>query len=150
MQKTALVCGAGGFIGGHLVKRLKAEGVGAFAEEFLPKVLGQTTLGDRPEVVREVERMLTDQRATGLVGAQLAMAGRTDTTEALHSIRVPTLIVVGEEDTLTPPAESREMAARIPDSELAVITDAGHLSNLENPEAFNAAALAFLDGLAAQ
>jgi len=62
----------------------------------------------------------------------------------LENIRVPTHIVVGEEDTLTPPALSRAMAARIPDARLTVIKGAGHLSNIEQPEAFNEAVLAFL------
>jgi 3-oxoadipate enol-lactonase len=62
----------------------------------------------------------------------------------LEKIRVPTHIVVGDEDTLTPPALSRSMASRIVDARLTVIAGAGHLSNIEQPEAFNAAALAFL------
>ena len=62
----------------------------------------------------------------------------------LESIRVPTHIVVGDEDTLTPPALSRTMASRIPGARLTIINGAGHLSNIEQPEAFNKAALAFL------
>jgi len=65
-------------------------------------------------------------------------------TLELENIRVPTHIVVGDEDVLTPPALSRAMASRIPDARLTVIKGAGHLSNIEQPEAFNAAALAFL------
>jgi pimeloyl-ACP methyl ester carboxylesterase len=129
------------------VADLKRSGMGPFTEAFLPKVLGPTTLGERPEVVSAVEDMVRQQRVTGVVAAQLAMAGRTDTTESLHAIEVPALILVGEEDTLTPPAQAREMAARIPGAELEVIPGAGHLSNLENPQAFNAALAAFLSGL---
>ena len=66
------------------------------------------------------------------------------TTPALENIRVPTHIVVGEEDTLTPPALSRSMAARISGARLTIIRGAGHLSNLEQPEAFNDATLKFL------
>jgi len=62
----------------------------------------------------------------------------------LENVRVPTHVVVGDEDTLTPPALSRAMAARIPGARLSFIKGAGHLSNLEQPEAFNAAVLAFL------
>jgi len=62
----------------------------------------------------------------------------------LEDIHVPTHIVVGDEDTLTPPALSRAMASRIPGAHLTVIAGAGHLSNIEQPEAFNAATLAFL------
>ena len=62
----------------------------------------------------------------------------------LENIGVPTHIVVGDEDTLTPPALSRAMATRIPGARITIIKGAGHLSNIEQPEAFNAAALAFL------
>jgi len=62
----------------------------------------------------------------------------------LESIRVPTHIIVGDEDTLTPPALSRTMATRIAGARLTIIKGAGHLSNIEQPEAFNEAALAFL------
>lgn len=123
---------------------VRHEGLVAFGDALLPKVLGPTTLGERPAVVREVQDMIHEQRVVGVCGALLAMAARTDTTEGLHQIGVPTLVVVGEEDTLTPPAQSREMAARIPDSEVAVIPAAGHLSNLENPDGFNAVLLPFL------
>lgn len=63
---------------------------------------------------------------------------------ALEEIRVPAHIVVGDEDTLTPPAMSRAMAVRIPGARLTVIEGAGHLSNIEQPRAFNRAVLAFL------
>lgn len=129
------------------VRDLKRSGLAPFVEGFLPAVLGPTTLGERPDVVAAVEAMVRQQRLAGVVAAQLAMAGRTDTTEALHAIGVPSLILVGEEDTLTPPAQAREMAARIPGAELEVIPRAGHLSNLENPEAFNRALITFLSRL---
>lgn len=69
---------------------------------------------------------------------------RMDPRSDLANIKVPTLVVVGADDRLTPPDVSREMAAEIPGSELAVIPDAGHLVNIEQPEAFNAAVLDFL------
>ena len=69
---------------------------------------------------------------------------RMDPRSDLANIKVPTLVVVGADDRLTPPDVSREIAAEIPGSELAVIPDAGHLVNIEQPEAFNAAVLDFL------
>jgi 3-oxoadipate enol-lactonase len=62
----------------------------------------------------------------------------------LEAIRVPTHVVVGAEDTLTPPATSREMARRIPGARFTIIEGAGHLSNIEQPVAFNSAVLGFL------
>jgi 3-oxoadipate enol-lactonase len=62
----------------------------------------------------------------------------------LEKIAAPTHVVVGEQDALTRPALSREMARRIPSSRLTIIEGAGHLSNIEQPEAFNRAVLDFL------
>jgi len=86
------------------------------------------------------------RRATpaGVAAAQEAMAQRPDSTALLASIRVPTLVLVGSQDTVTPPAEAEAMAAAIPGAELHVIEGAGHLSNLERSDAFNAALRAFL------
>ena len=69
---------------------------------------------------------------------------RPDATEELASITVPTLVIVGEDDALAPPDVAQDMHERIRGSELAVLPHAGHLSNLENPEAFNAAVARFL------
>ena len=63
----------------------------------------------------------------------------------LEAIAAPTHVVVGDEDTLTPPATSREMAKRISGARFTIIEGAGHLSNIERPEAFNRAVLAFLE-----
>jgi 3-oxoadipate enol-lactonase len=74
------------------------------------------------------------------------MMGRPDSTPLLGTIRVPTLVVVGEEDTLTPPAEAQRINSAIPDARLVQIPEAGHLPNMENPDAFNEALRAFLSG----
>jgi pimeloyl-ACP methyl ester carboxylesterase len=75
------------------------------------------------------------------------MAARTDTTAALPRINVPTLVVVGAEDTLTPPEHSKQMAAAIPGARLEVLSGVGHLPPLEAPELFNAVVASFLRGL---
>jgi pimeloyl-ACP methyl ester carboxylesterase len=73
---------------------------------------------------------------------------RQDSRPFLPSISCPTLILVGEEDGLTPVSESEEMRQAIPGSRLATIPDAGHLSSLEQPAVFNAALARFLEDLA--
>ena len=83
----------------------------------------------------------------GIAAALRGMAERGDSTEVLGGIRVPTLVVVGEEDEPTPPPLSRQMAAAIPKAKLQVIPDAGHLTNRERPEAFTAALDSFLSEL---
>lgn len=65
----------------------------------------------------------------------------------LHKVDVPTLVIVGADDTLTPIADAEDLAATIPAARLAIIPNAGHLSNIEQPDAFNHALLAFLERL---
>jgi 3-oxoadipate enol-lactonase len=82
--------------------------------------------------------------AAGVAAIQEAMAVRPDSTALLPSITAPTLVLVGSQDALTPPEEARRMADAIPGARLRVIDGAGHLSNLERWEAFNAALAEFL------
>lgn len=126
---------------------VKQDGPTAYAEEFVERVLAGATLSRRPEIVEAVKQMIASNDPRGIAGAQLAMMSRTDTTAALAGLEIPVLVVVGEEDDLTPPKTAREMAAPIPDGRLAVVPDAGHFSPLENPDAFNRILRDFLDGL---
>jgi pimeloyl-ACP methyl ester carboxylesterase len=75
------------------------------------------------------------------------MRDRPDSTPLLGQITVPVLVVVGAEDGLTPPSLAQPLAAALPDGRLAVVEGAGHLTNLEQPEAFNAVVGSFLQGL---
>jgi pimeloyl-ACP methyl ester carboxylesterase len=79
-----------------------------------------------------------------MAGDLRGMARRRDSTDLLREIRVPTLVVVGDQDAITPPAESEMMASTIPGATLVKIPGAGHLSNLENPQAFTSAIRDFL------
>jgi len=74
----------------------------------------------------------------------MALAERPDSQPLLPQISVPTLVIVGAEDTLTPPTDSQLMAERIPRARLVTIPNAAHLSNMEQPEAFNRAVGEFL------
>lgn len=129
------------------IRTLKDGGAAAYAEAFAPAVVGSTTRERRPRVVAAVREMIRSNPVRGMVGAQLAMLGRTDTTGALAGIEVPTLVVGGEEDPLTPPSTMRDLADRIPGARLALIPEAGHVVNLENPDAFDRELAEFLAGL---
>jgi pimeloyl-ACP methyl ester carboxylesterase len=118
--------------------------VSVVIEQMLPKLLGPRTLAESPAVVAEVKRIATAQRPEGVVAALKALRDRPDSRPTLAQIRVPTLFIVGRDDALTPVEASRSMAGQVPGSGLALIADAGHLSNLEHPGAFNDAVLAFL------
>lgn len=116
----------------------------AFLESFLKVVLAKSTLERRPEVVEAVRTTMLDNEPASLAAALVALATRTDSTPQLKSIAVPALVVVGKDDAVTPPAVAEAMAKAIPGAELKVLEGAGHLSNLENPKAFNQALLEFL------
>jgi 3-oxoadipate enol-lactonase len=122
-------------------------GPAGVADEMLSTLLGQTTRERRPELMADIRRMIKAQSRPAIASALKALMSRPDSTPTLEEIRVPTLIVVGEEDTLTPPPESERMQASIPGALLERIPEAGHMANLENPDAFNAAVRRFLMGL---
>jgi 3-oxoadipate enol-lactonase len=127
------------------IKSVKANGVDAYAESFLKAVFAPQSFASRSDSVEKIRRIIQSNSSLGICGALLALASRTDTTEALSGIRVPTLILVGEHDALTPPSASQEMHSRIPNSEIHLISNAAHMSNLENSEEFNNHVLDFLD-----
>lgn len=124
-------------------------GAAAVASELLTGMVGRTTRETRPEVVDSLRRMLAAAPVSGIVCALEAMMARPDSTPTLPSITVPVLIVVGDEDVLTPAAESRAMHAAIPGSRLEVIARAGHASNVERPAAFTRVLCDFLESLPA-
>jgi len=128
---------------GASIRAIKRDGVEAFAETFLKGALSPTSFKDR-HVVETAAKIIRQNQALGLCGTLLALAGRTDTTSSLSKIEVPTLILVGEQDMLTPPEHSRRMQSLIQNSELHVIPKAGHLTNMENPTIFNTYLLNFL------
>lgn len=129
------------------IGRIAAEGPDGFLDDFLRQMITPGTLAARPEVVTEARRILRTASAKALAAALQAMADRPDSFPLLPKIAVPVLIVVGEADQLTPPDSARRMHAAIPGSTLVVIPDAGHLSNLEQPQLFNTAVLGFLRGV---
>jgi 3-oxoadipate enol-lactonase len=97
-----------------------------------------------PEVFASVRAMMLGSSREAIAAALRGMAERPDSTGDLPRVSVPALAIVGAEDSLTPPADSRAIAAGIPGAELAIIPNAGHLSPMENPHAFNAALASFL------
>ncbi|WP_199617569.1 alpha/beta fold hydrolase [Paenibacillus alkalitolerans] len=106
-------------------------------EAMLTKLLSPKTPDERPELAAAVERMMLDASGAGIAAAALGMAGRSDMTELLPDIQVPALVIVGEDDAITPPETARSMAEAIPDAAYAVIAGGGHLANMERPAEFN-------------
>ena len=126
------------------IKQIKKEGVERYAEGFLKAVFAPQTIDTKPDIINEIRRTILSNSPLGICGALLALAGRTDTTEALSKLKIPTLILVGEHDAVTPPSAAKSMHERISNSKLHVIDNAAHMSNLENPKAFNEHLMRFL------
>jgi 3-oxoadipate enol-lactonase len=120
-----------------LIAVIEQEGMSALADGQLESMVGRSTRERQPELVETVRRMMASTPPEGAVGAARAMADRTDSTPMLASINVPTLVVGGAEDTITPPTVLRAMAAEIRHSRVEILEQAGHVSPLERPAAFN-------------
>jgi 3-oxoadipate enol-lactonase len=129
------------------IKSVKTNGVKAYADSFVKSVFAPQTFASKSDVVEAIKRIIRSNSSLGICGALLALLSRTETTEALPGIKVPTLILVGEQDALTPPSASQEMHTRIPNSEIHLILNAAHMSNLENSGVFNKYLLDFLERL---
>lgn len=113
-------------------------------EDVLPTLLGDTTRAERPEVLGDVQSMVESAPAAAVAWAQRAMARRPDSTATLREVGVPALVVVGDEDALSPVAAAQQMADALPKADLVTIPGAGHLSPVERPDAFAAAVLDWL------
>lgn len=131
----------------QLAEAVLRDGTAALAETMVGRLLGPTSLRERPAVVARVREMILAASPRGVADALPGLGARADSTPTLREVRVPTLLLFGEEDALTPPSEGEAMRQAIAGSRLEVIPRAGHLANLENPEAFGAALLGFLGGL---
>jgi pimeloyl-ACP methyl ester carboxylesterase len=121
------------------------EGPAAIAREMIPKLVGETTRRERPAVVATVRELIAANSSGAIRAALAAVMARPDSTPLLGSITAPTLVIVGEEDVLTPPASAEKLHTGIRASTLARIPRAGHLSSLERPDAFNAELSGFLN-----
>ncbi|MFI6508260.1 alpha/beta fold hydrolase [Streptosporangium sp. NPDC050855] len=120
------------------------EGTSVLVEKVLPGLLGRTTLERRAMVSGRVRGLVQAAPPVAAAWAQRAMAARPDSFDTLRALDAPVLVIVGEEDEITPIAVADAMAEAAPDGRLAVIEKAGHLSAIEQPEAFNRAVSAFV------
>lgn len=124
---------------------VEREGPPSVATAMLPKLMGDTAKREQPDLADAIRRLIEVNRTESIVGALGALKSRPDRTAILAALKVPALVICGEEDALTPLSDSQAMAAAIPGARLVVIPKAGHLSNLEQATVFNAALQHFLD-----
>jgi pimeloyl-ACP methyl ester carboxylesterase len=123
----------------EMAHRVAEEGVEILVELQMERLLARDSLENNEEVVERVRAMILESSPGGVVAALGAMRNRSDSTPLLAEIEVPTLVIGGEEDGISSPEVMGAMAQKIPNSRHVTLPRAGHLSNLENPEGFNAA-----------
>ncbi|TDD20196.1 alpha/beta fold hydrolase [Nonomuraea diastatica] len=128
----------------RIARAVLSEGSEVLVSEVLPALIGPTTKERRAMVFGRVKGLVQSAPPGAVAWAQRAMAARPGSFETLRALKVPLLVVVGEEDELSPPADAEEMARTVPEGRLETIPKAGHLSAVEQPEAFNAAVTEFL------
>jgi pimeloyl-ACP methyl ester carboxylesterase len=114
---------------------------------MLPKLVSKTTLSGHPEVGNRLRDMMMASSPAGIAAAARGLARRVDWTSRLGAINLPTLVVVGAEDAITPPQEVRRMADAIPQSQYVQIPGVGHVPPMEDTPKFNAALASFLQDL---
>jgi pimeloyl-ACP methyl ester carboxylesterase len=120
-------------------------GGAAIAESMLPKLLAPGTAERAPELAERLRRMMAATPVAGIVGALAAMRDRRDSSDVLPALgEMPVLVMVGEQDVLTPPDSARRLAAGIPHARLVVVPGAGHVTPVERPAETSAALLEFL------
>lgn len=112
--------------------------------KMAPDILGETTRETKAALVQKIAELSSDHNPQALANLLRALRDRPDATPHLAKIKVPTLVLVGHEDTVAPPTAARTLAKQIPNAQLHLIPQAGHLSNLERPQEFNRLMLAFL------
>lgn len=128
------------------ITALKALGGGMaeLAEDMAPKLIAAQSASKHPELIPWVRDLIARQPASGTAASSRGMAERPDRTSLLPRLNAPALVITGDSDMLIAPAESRAMHAQLKWSELVELPLAGHLTNLEAPEAFNRAIRGFL------
>ncbi|MCA1711470.1 MAG: alpha/beta hydrolase [Actinobacteria bacterium] len=126
-----------------------AEGSTVLQDEVLPTLLGTTTMASRPGVLGRVRGLVQAAPSEAVAWAQRAMAARPDSLDTLRGYDGPALVLVGEQDLLSPVADAQAMADALPQGRLAVLPEAGHLTAVETPEAFTEQVAGFLAALEA-
>jgi len=124
---------------------IKEKGVEQYADEIIKKLFAQETFTKNKNVVDAVKEMIISTPKQSLCNTLHALAERKETCDQLSEINIPVLIMVGKEDKITPIAAAQQMHEKILNSKLEIIQQAGHLSNLEDPTAFNTHLVNFLE-----
>jgi pimeloyl-ACP methyl ester carboxylesterase len=128
------------------IARVSGGDLDGFVDALLERLVSPATRAERPAVVDQVRKMMVAAKPTSVASALRALGARPDATPALAAVSVPVLVLVGEDDALTPPSAAKALIAAMPETrtQLVVIPKAGHLPNLEQPDAFRKAVTSFV------
>lgn len=127
-----------------MIAEVREHGVTAVAEAMVPKLLGETSQREQPDLMDAIRTIILRNTPEAVISGLGAMKTRPDSKSLLAALTCPALVICGTEDVLTPPAESEAMVAALPDAQLVMLPGVGHLSNLEAPVVFNQALSDFL------
>jgi 3-oxoadipate enol-lactonase len=131
----------------EMAVRVEREGPAPQVAAMRDLLFADATRASQPELVTRVEKIMLATPGEGVAAAARGMAARRDWSDRLGHIAVPTLVICGAHDVITPPDEMRRMAGAIPRATYVELADAGHMANMEDPAGFNAALKKFLTAL---
>jgi len=126
------------------IKRINKEGLAPFAKDFITNCFGGDFKQNGKEELQKIIEKSSQFNPVGVKGSLLAMLSRSDTTMNLGKINIPTLLICGEQDTLTPPPVMKDIFHKIKKAEFVEIQNAGHMTPIENPQVVNKAIRDFL------
>jgi len=129
------------------IEQINLDGADTFNEKFIKSVFHPDSLINKTELVENLRSIVFANSKDIITAGLKALAERSETCFTLNAIRIPTLIICGREDTVTPLVQSEFMLGHIEGSSLKIVDNAGHVSNIEQPEEFNKQILNFLNSL---
>jgi pimeloyl-ACP methyl ester carboxylesterase len=129
------------------IKQINEEGLDSFVESFVPTCFSDNYQANTTDKYNEIKTLCKTNSPIGVKGALIAMLSRGDSTPFLDKIKIPTLLLAGEFDAMTPPSMMKEIASKISGAEFKIVPNSGHMSPIENPDFVNKAIGKFLDGI---
>jgi len=130
-----------------MAEKVAEWGSARIAEMMGPKLIAPRSFETKPEVVAAVRAVVERTSPAGIAAAQLGMAARPDMIDFLPQIKVPTLVVVGAEDAISPPIEMQSIAEKISNAKFVIIPESGHMTTMENPHAVTQTLVAFIGSI---
>lgn len=126
------------------IRQINSGGFAEFVESFIRNCFSEKFINEQKEEYKKIVDRSKKNSPLGVKGCLLAMAGRTDTTGSLNKINLPTLLICGREDKLTPPDIMKSMSDKISRAKFSIVENAGHMSPVEQPAVVNKAIKDFL------